>query len=149
MTAASTEYNYRKKGNGYNVPLPVKANTTIYAGSMIARDASGWAVPASTASCVGPILGVCAETVVNDSATNGAKQVDCYRGPVRLDNDGVNPVLKTHLGQLAEVNATEDTTVRAPGGSDLKKAGVIIGLDGDYVWVDTSAGAILPDTDPA
>lgn len=70
MTACSADRNttYRE---GMELAFPVKAATRIFAGSMVAVDSTGYAVPA--ASVVGhKLMGIALEQADNSTGANGA-----------------------------------------------------------------------------
>jgi len=68
------------------VNLPVAAATTIYAGSLVASDAAGNAVPA-TASTAIKLWGR-AETQVANTGAAGAKRIDVRPGVFAFVNSG-------------------------------------------------------------
>jgi hypothetical protein len=70
MTACTTDRNttYRM---GVEIAYPVKAATRIYAGSMVAVDNTGYALPAANATGH-KLVGVALEQVDNSTGANGA-----------------------------------------------------------------------------
>lgn len=99
----------------------VKASNTIYAGSLVAIDATGYAVPASDASGL----------LVVGRAENYAEageSVNCKSGVFLFTNSGSNALADaTHLNNLCYVE--DDQTVGSSGGSNNIKAGVFRGVD--------------------
>jgi hypothetical protein len=69
MAACTTDRNttYRQ---GVEIEYPVKAATRIYAGSMVAVDSTGYAVPATNATGY-KLVGVALEQVDNSAGANG------------------------------------------------------------------------------
>ena len=70
MAACTTDRNttYRQ---GVELEYPVKAATRIYAGSMVAVDSTGYAVPAANTTGY-KLVGVSLEQVDNSAGANGA-----------------------------------------------------------------------------
>jgi len=112
------------------VSLPVAAATTIWQGSLVARDGSGYAVPgAATAGLLG--IGRAAITVKNSGAA-GDERCEIARGIFRFANS-------TGTGALgaADIGATcymaDDQTVSKTG---TAVAGKVFDVDAQGVWVD-------------
>lgn len=113
------------------VRLPVKANTTIYAGAIVTIDtATGVATPASnTAGLV--VVGVATERAVG-GATDGAVNITVEYGRAYKFNP-VGAVNNTHIGRVAYI--VSDNEVQATPTTNRIKAGKIVGVDPDGVWV--------------
>lgn len=111
--------------------LPVKANTTIYQGSIVALDATGTAVPGSKAAGL-TAAGRAEETVANTGA-DGDATIRVKRGVFVYDNSTANPVTTAHL--LKECYLENDCTVcSSSDGSSV--AGKVIRVDPDGVAVE-------------
>lgn len=97
--------------------FPAEAATTIFAGTMVATNAAGNAIPASTAGAL-KVWGRAERQVVNTTAAGfgaaGALTVEIHQGWFYFSNDTTNPVAVTNRGQY--VYAVDDNTV---GTSDL------------------------------
>lgn len=111
--------------------VPVKASTTIYAGALVALDTgTGMAVPASNTSGL-VVLGVATERAVG-GATGGATSVVVeYARAFKFNASGT--IDNTHIGRVAYV--VDDNTVQVTPTTNRVKAGKIVGVDPDGVWV--------------
>lgn len=115
---------------GAQVPMqyltvPVKASTTIYAGTLVVADA-GYAAPGRTATGL-VALGRAAETVVN-SGSNGAKSIRVDRGAFIFNNaTSTDAVTQASLGASVYVLDDNTVTITATGRS---VAGKFIGFEG-------------------
>lgn len=115
------------------VVVPMAAATTIYAGALVAANASGNAVPGSTVTTL-TYLGRAEEQVVN-SGSAGDKSVTVRRGKAfKWKNSGSDPVTQASQGKTVYI--VDDETVAATNGTNTRSAaGVMVGLDSDGVWV--------------
>jgi hypothetical protein len=122
---------------GHSVSLPVYTNTNIYAGTLVALNATGYAVPASdTAALV--VVGRAEFDALNNPGASGAINVTVGIGCYRFTNDVTNPVTATQVGQ--QVFVLDNQTVTAVSNNWIP-AGVMLGIEADDetgVWVDTS-----------
>lgn len=122
---------------GENDGLPVKAAAKIFAGSLVATDSSGRAVPAGTAGAV-LVRGRAKEFVDNTSGADGDLSVRLDRGRFRWDNSAAGDAIA-----LADVGgvcfAVDDHTVaKTIGAGNRLIAGRIVGVDSLGVWVETA-----------
>jgi hypothetical protein len=122
--------------NGYawsNREIGVAAATKIYAGTIVALDASGNAVPATTATGL-VIVGVAQALADNTSGAAGAIKVKAKPGVYKMYNLGADAVDANDLGRTCYV--TDDQTVsETDGGATKSPAGKVFQLDSDGVWV--------------
>lgn len=111
------------------IPLPVKGNQVIFAGSLVCVDAAGFAVPGSATA--GLAYAGRAEAKVNSTGLgDGEASVMVRRGMAfKWANDGT--VTAAHL--MRTVFVLDDQTVAAAG--DVP-AGVVVRLENDGVWVE-------------
>jgi len=117
---------------GAKVVVGVASNTTLFAGSMVALNATGYAVPASDATGL-RVIGMAADTVIN-TGTDGALTVTVVRGLFRWVNG--DTLTDADIGSLAFVE--DDQTVQKGASATYKIiAGVVVDVDGYGVWVDT------------
>lgn len=115
------------------IVVPVAAATTIYAGALVAANASGNAVPGSVATTL-TYLGRAEEQVVN-AGSAGDKSVTVGRGVYKWKNSGSDPVTQASLGKACYI--VDDETVAATNGTNTRSAaGIVVGLDSDGVWVE-------------
>lgn len=103
-TAAREDY----QSPGDRLSLPVKGSTTIYAGTLVSVNSSGYALPsADTASTT--FMGVAMETIAN-SGSDGAKEVVvACEGTFQVNYTGT--ATQASVGTLAY--ASDDNTVAA------------------------------------
>lgn len=114
---------------------PVAAGETIYEGALVALDASGNAVPGSTATTL-TARGRALEQADNAGGSAGDIDVTVEAGVFRWANSSGDPIDRTHIGGTAYIE--DDQTVSATdGGSTQSEAGRIVDLDDDGVWVAT------------
>lgn len=109
---------------------PVKANTIIYSGALVAIEtATGQAVPASNTPGL-VILGVAVARADNSTGVNGAISVVVEWGRAFKFNisGGIN---NTHIGRV--VYAVDDNTVTI--NPNTVKVGKLIATEPDGVWV--------------
>lgn len=120
--------------DGKVVSLPVAASKKIYAGSLVARDANGYATPGATATTV---LGVGrAETQAdNSSGSDGGVSVDVRKGVFRFANStGGDEVTGADIG--SDCYIVDDQTVAKTDGTGTRSAaGKVFDVDSDGVWV--------------
>ncbi len=120
--------------DGESIELQVAASTVIYAGGMVAKNASGYAVPAADAANL-VVMGRAEEYVDNGSGANGDKTVLVRRKKAfKFKNSASNAVTIAHIG--GNVYVEDDETVASAGGSNNIVAGKCIGVDSDGVWVE-------------
>jgi hypothetical protein len=117
---------------GAIVSLPVAAATMLYAGTLVAIDASGNAVPAADTAGL-KVLGRCEEDVVN-AGLAGAKSVRVKRGVFRFANSATSAVDADDVGLPCYVE--DDSTVAETGDNSIV-AGIVIEVGSEGVWIDT------------
>lgn len=87
MAAATKDRDSRVKASARRKrTYDVAASTTIYKGTMVVVNASGYAIPATAASGRRPV-GIATEKVDNSSGANGDKIVEVETGVHRMAND--------------------------------------------------------------
>lgn len=113
--------------------IPVKTATTIWQGTMVAIDATGYAVPAAT-DTDHRIQGVATETVVNAGAS-GAKYVKVAIGTFMMNNSAAaDAIAVTERG--SECYIVDDNTVAKTDGTGTRsRAGNIEAVESAGVWV--------------
>ena len=109
MTALTKNAPRTRAGNGRLFSDPVAAATTIYAGALVALDASGNAVPAIPAAPV--MRGVALDKADNSGGAAGDETVSMDRGHFLIANDG--SLDRTDIG--SDVYVVDDNTVGAAG----------------------------------
>lgn len=118
--------------------LPVAAATKILAGIMVARNASGYAVPASDATGL-RVLGRAESQADNTDGSAGDIEATIRPGIYLWENDETNPVTDAHVGERCYVK--DNQTVQSAAGTYGVVAGVVVQVDSAGVWVDSRLGA--------
>lgn len=123
-----------RAGNQFSIGAETGA--TIYAGSLVAVNANGWATNALNVSGY-IVVGRAAETIVNTVAagfgSTGALQVAVDTGTFGWRNAG--DVTRANIGAMAYI--VDDQTVSVATNGNNVIAGIVVDVDGSYVWVDT------------
>ncbi|MGL5306307.1 hypothetical protein [Aeromonas veronii] len=111
------------------VPIPVKGNQVIFGGALVCVDAAGFAVPgAATAGLT--YAGRAESHVSSQGLADGDTAVVVRRKMAfKWANDG--SITAAHL--MRQVFVLDDQTVSAAG---TVKAGVVVRLENDGVWVE-------------
>lgn len=119
---------------GSHLALPVAANAKIFAGSIVVINATGYAAPGATALNL-RAAGRAEENVDNTGGANGATTVPVSRGVFKYKNSAADPIVQGDL--LADCFIEDDETVAKTNGAGTRsRAGKIIDLDSDGVWVE-------------
>lgn len=112
--------------------LPVKGNTVIYQGALVALDTNGFAIPGTKEPDL-RAAGRAEETVFNTGA-DGEKHIKVSRGVFIWDNSSANKITETDL--LTPCYIEDDQTVgKLSTGTSV--AGLVIGINEDGVIVET------------
>jgi len=126
---------------GQKINVGVFTNTIIYAGSMVGMNASGYAIPATTAANC-RVIGRAAKTVDNrvnasGAGTSGILKIDVEVGVFGWDSADTS-ISDASIGSLTYV--WNDHAVTNGAGVNSIIAGVIRDYDAQYIWVDTFMG---------
>lgn len=115
------------------VVFGVGAGVRIYAGSIIALNANGFAIPGKTATGL-TYAGRAEESVDNAAGTDGAVSVKVHRNRAfKWANDGT----VTQARLLKSAFIVDDATVSATDGTSTRSAaGLVVGIDSDGVWIE-------------
>ena len=116
---------------------PVKAATKIYAGAMVAIDASSWANPASASTTI-KVIGRAEVQADNSAGANGDINVRVGAGIYRYGNSAsADLIARKDIG--SPCYAVDDQTVALTNGSGTRSvAGTIFDVDTVGVWVKFS-----------
>lgn len=108
---------------------PLAADTVIYRGSMVALDASGNAVPATSN---GVVMRGCAVDAGSDNTDGiaGDASVTTRKGVFLFNQTGLD---RTDIE--TEVSVSDDNTV---GGAGTLKAGILKDITSEGAWVEIS-----------
>lgn len=132
--AALTADRDTKERSGAKLSLPMAASKTIYAGSLVARDAAGRATPGAVATTLRGV-GRAAEQVTN-GAVAGAVSIEIDKGIYRFGNSAsADEITTADIG--ADCYIVDDQTVAKTTGTDTRSvAGKVFDVDAQGVWVD-------------
>lgn len=145
MSAASSEINTPERP-GSVTRYPIAAATVIFAGIIAGLNSSGFLVPASDAAGI-RVMGRAEQTVDNSAGAAGDLSADVKEGVFKWNNSGSAAVDPDDRGKIAYVE--DDNTVAETGGTHKVKAGRIVDVEADGVWIDTRSGqaALVPVAD--
>lgn len=134
--AASTKPRMGKVKEGPYRSFPVKAATRIWGGTIVALDATGFAVPATTATTL-QIMGRAERTADNTNGVAGDVTISVEQSisenkDFYFSNDAATPVVQADVGKTAY--AVDDQTVSAVS-TGRSIAGTIMGVDAGGVWL--------------
>ena len=132
MTALTQDRNTPRRA-GEDFSHPVAAATTIFAGSLVALNAAGNAIPAATATGL-IVIGRAEERVVNAGAA-GVERVPVRRGVFRWANStSTDEITRAEIGD--DCWAVDDQTVAKTSATNTRSvAGKIVDVDAQGVWV--------------
>lgn len=131
MTALTADRNTPRRDN-LDFEHPVGATSKIFAGAIVMRNATGYAVKGATAT--GQVaLGVAQELADNSVGADGAINVKVRRGLHRFANDGT--IARVDIGATAYI-VDDQTVADNNGGATRSAAGTIRDVDATGVWVE-------------
>lgn len=133
MAALTKDRNtQRREGNMFS--LGVAAAKKIFAGSLVCKDANGFATPGAVATTL-KALGRAEEQVDNTSGSNGDVSVVIQPGTFKWANSGGgDAIADADIGNLCYV-VDDQTVAKTDGTSTRSAAGRIVQVDSDGVWV--------------
>lgn len=134
MAALTTDRNTLRR-DGSVIEPPVASAAKIFAGALVAINATGFAVRGSTATTIKG-AGVALHRADNTNGADGDIRVEVSKLPARFGNSA-----STDAITLADIGAdcyiVDDQTVAKTNGSNTRsRAGKIFDVDADGVWVD-------------
>jgi hypothetical protein len=119
--------------DGSVLSIPVAGAKRIFTGSLVARDANGYATPGATSATLMGI-GRAEEQADNSSGSDGDMTVAVRKGVFRFGNDGTDTVTRAHIGQDCYI--VDDQTVASTDGTGTRSvAGKVFDVDSEGVWV--------------
>ncbi|SOD42323.1 hypothetical protein [Nitrosovibrio sp. Nv4] len=143
MAALAADRNTPMK-DGELISVSVAAAVKIYAGSLVAVNASGYATPGALAATL-TYLGR-AEEQVDNTGADGAKSVLVRVGKTfKWLNHGADPVVQADLGKPCYI-VDDQTVAKTNGNGTRSAAGTVIAIDSDGVWVAASVRGNLTAT---
>ena len=132
MAALSTDRNTPRR-DGDTIVIGVAGAKKIYAGALVALDASGFATPGATATTLTG-LGRAEAQADNSSGSDGDITVEVTKGVFRFDNDGTDTVAASDIG--SDCYIVDDNTVASNDGTGTRSsAGKVFDVDASGVWV--------------
>ena len=119
--------------DGELIAVPIATAKKIFAGSLVAANATGYATPGAVAATL-TYLGRSEETVDNMGA-DGALSVLVRRGKAfKFANSATDAVTQASMGKVCYIE--DDQTVSATSATGARSAaGIVIGVETDGVWV--------------
>ena len=135
MAALAADRN-TPRSEGEFMSVSVAAAVLIYAGALVARPAAGHAAPATEAANL-VALGRAEERVDNRRGADGAVRCRVRRGTFRWANSAnADEIAAADIGGDAWI--VDDQTVAKTHNSNARsKAGRIVHVDAEGVWVET------------
>lgn len=131
------------------IPIPVKANTQIFAGSIVVWDtggAAGYAAPGRTATgliCAGMAWTGADNRTATTGGAAGAITIDVRRGTFKFGNSAAGDLIgQANAGGVCYI--VDDQTVALTDATGTRSiAGMIVGVDADGgVWVELGIRAV-------
>lgn len=121
--------------DGELISVPVATDVVIFAGALVAANATGFATPGAVATTL-TALGRAEEYVDNTDGADGAKTVLVRRKKAfKFANHGADLVVQADLGKTCYI--VDDQTVAKTNGSSARSAaGKVLGVESDGVWVE-------------
>lgn len=120
--------------DGELVSVPVATNVKIYAGALVAANATGFATPGAVATTL-TYLGRAEEYVDNTGGADGAKKVLVHRNKAfKFKNAAADLVTQADLGKTCYI-VDDETVAKTNGTSTRSAAGKVICVESDGVWV--------------
>lgn len=133
MAALTTDRNTPRR-DGASMSVPVAAAQQIFAGALVAVNATGYATPGATATTLRGI-GRAEAQADNSAGADGAISVDVMRGVFRFGNSAAADLItRAEIG--ADCYIVDDQTVAKTNGTGTRSvAGTVFDVDADGVWV--------------
>jgi hypothetical protein len=132
MAALAADRVTRSKSIGRGFTGDVAATKIIYKGALVAKNATGYIVPAAdTAGLV--VVGVAMAYVDNSAGADGAKKVNIQTGVFEFDNEG-GAIVQASKHALCYVAFDNSVTTAAVAANDIK-AGTVDDFTTTKVWV--------------
>lgn len=123
----------RREGRGFTAPIA--ANAKIFKGALLARNAAGYAVPAST-STTQKALGRAEEAIDNTGGADGAARVPYRKGTFHFKNSAAGDAI-TIADVENDCYIVDDETVAKTNGTNTRSvAGKVKEVDANGVYVE-------------
>ena len=125
------------------VIAPVALTTTIYAGNLTALDPTGNAVEADDIAGL-RLQGRLELDIVNGLTYQNDNEATIKRGVFKYQNSTTHPLAQANVGSICFV---QDSQTVASTSTNRVKAGVVVEIDSDGVYVDTRRADVIPEAD--
>ena len=131
--AAATKPRNTVRRDGTDFVRPMAAGTTIHGGTLVVLNAAGFAAPGTTA--LNLIADGRAEESKANPGANGAATVRVRPGVYRFDNSAAADLIAiAEIGDDAFI-VDDQTVAKTNGGNTRSRAGRIVDVDAQGVWV--------------
>lgn len=121
--------------DGELVPVPVAASVKIYAGALVAANATGFATPGAVATTL-TYLGRAEEQADNSAGAAGAISVLVRRKKAfKFKNHAADLVVQADLGKVCYI-VDDETVAKTNGAATRSAAGTVVAVEADGVWVE-------------
>ena len=118
--------------DGELVAVPMATGKKVFAGSLVAIDANGYATPGASVATL-TYFGRAEETV-NNTGANGATTVQVRRKKAfQWKNSGTDAVVQADLGKTCYIE-DDQTVCHTAAGKSI--AGKVLGVGSDGIWVE-------------
>lgn len=116
------------------VPIPVATGVKIFAGSLVAVNATGFATPGTVAATL-TYLGRAEQFIDNTAGADGEKVLIVRRNKAfKWNNSAADPITQADL--MKTVYIVDDATVAKTSNAGARSAaGKVIQIEADGVWV--------------
>ncbi|GHT86698.1 hypothetical protein AGMMS49543_20490 [Betaproteobacteria bacterium] len=119
--------------DGVDFDFPVAAGVWIHAGALVAMNATGYAVPGTTATGLQGV-GIAQASADNRTGANGSATIAVKRGCFRLRNSaGADAITRANIGQACYIVDDQTVAVTVTGKSP---AGIVRDVDERGVWAE-------------
>jgi hypothetical protein len=123
----------RRENAKYN--LPVGAAQRIFAGAIVCRNATGFAVRGAVSTTL-VAVGRAEQQVDNSTGADGAARIDVVPGVFRFRNSSAaDQITLADVGNACFI-ADDDQVARTNGTSTRSQAGIVRDVDSGGVWVE-------------
>ena len=130
MAAATKDRMTPIKHRQRSISMEVAAATKIYNGTMVARNATGYAVPAADAAGQ-TVIGVAEAYVDNSTGADGDQRIRVAKGVFKFAKAGT--VDRADVGK--DMYVADDSTVSDAPGTNSIKVGVLDEVESDGAFV--------------
>jgi len=120
--------------DGDLIPVPMAASVQVFAGSLVAANATGFATPGATATTL-TALGRAEEMVDNSAGADGDKTILVRRNKAFKFANDADAVVQADIGKTVYI-VDDQTVAKTDGTGTRSAAGKCVGVESDGVWVE-------------